>query len=177
MKRIGRLKKMLIRPFHPDDVDALRAVFVSSVHGLTAGEYSAEQRAAWAPTDYDHAAWAERMLAMQPLVGERDGRIVGYAGLLLSGYIDHFYVAAEAARCGIGSALMQRIHELAAERAMESLFSDVSLTARPFFERWSFTVERPQTVVVRGVEFVNFRMRHVMPSRPAPCGASRPFAQ
>jgi putative acetyltransferase len=34
----------------------------------------------------------------------------------------------------------------------------VSITARPFFERFGWTVLAEQTVVVRGVTFVNYRM-------------------
>ena len=33
------------------------------------------------------------MQALRPLVAEEDGRVVGYADLQASGYIDHFFVS------------------------------------------------------------------------------------
>lgn len=86
-------------------------MFYSSVHCLAGDCYSAEQLAAWAPRDYDRAAWAERLTRNRPWVAERDGVIVGYADLQADGYIDQFFVAAEAAGRGVGTALMQRILE------------------------------------------------------------------
>jgi hypothetical protein len=54
---------------------------------------------------------------------------------------------------------MQEIHAAAVARMIESLFSDVSITAKPFFERWGFEVERSQLMTVRDVALENFRMR------------------
>jgi GNAT superfamily N-acetyltransferase len=76
-----------------------------------------------------------------------------------SGYIDHFFVAAGATRQGVGSLLMDRIHVTALSAGLQSLFSDVSVTARPFFEHWGFEVEGRQSLVVNGVSLANFRMR------------------
>ena len=38
------------------------------------------------------------------------------------------------------------------------LFTEASITARPFFEAHGFTVLAAQVVTCRGVEFVNYRM-------------------
>jgi putative acetyltransferase len=83
---------------------------------------------------------------------------VGYADVQPDGHIDHFFVAPPS-RQGVGSALMRAILERAAERHFAELYSEVSITARPFFERFGFVVEAPQQVTVRGVVFDNFRMR------------------
>ena len=94
-----------------------------------------------------------------PFVAEDAGTIVGYADVQADGYIDHFFVAASAGRRGVGSALMRRIHATAAERGIAGLYSNVSLTARPFFEHWGFHVEQEQQPVVNGVSMTNFLMR------------------
>ena len=153
---------VVIREFEREDAESLWDVFHSSIHGLACRDYSPEQLAAWAPPQYDAALWLERMTKMQPLVAERDGCIVGYAGLRSDGYVDHFYVAAVAACSGVGNALMQRIHELAEVWHLMELHSEVSRTARGFFERRGFAVVAEQTVVVRGVELTNFRMRKLL---------------
>ncbi len=153
---------VLIRDFRPGDEPALWAVFFSAVRQTASRDYSPAQVAAWAPDTPDMARWTERMREMCPFVAERDGRAIGYASLRNDGYIDHFFVAADCSRQGVGSALMRHIHEQAATLNVERLFSEVSLTARPFFERWGFVVDAEQTVVCRDVEFINFRMSKVL---------------
>ncbi|GAB4302703.1 MAG: GNAT family N-acetyltransferase [Thiohalomonadaceae bacterium] len=147
-----------LRPFRVTDVARLREVFQSSVHGLARDWYSAEQLAAWAPHDYDGAAWAQRLQQAQPWVAERGGVIVGYADLQPDGYIDQFFVAAEAAGCGVGTALMQHLLQQAAVNGLTQVHANVSRAAEGFFGRYGFVVECVQTVVVRGVPLQNARM-------------------
>jgi len=42
------------------------------------------------------------------------------------------------------------------------LFTEASITARPFFEAQSFVVLAPQVITVRGVDFLNERMGQVL---------------
>jgi putative acetyltransferase len=150
---------MHLRPFHPGDEPALRAVFHSSVHALACRDYSAEQLAAWAPHQYDAAQWGERLRGNQPFIVELDGAIAGYADLQADGRIDQFFVAGAYAGRGVARALMAHIHQLAAHRGMPELRADVSLTAEPFFSKSGFVVEERQQVTVRGVVLANARMR------------------
>ena len=150
---------MRIREFQPGDEKTLRAVFLSSVHELASGEYSQEQRDAWAPRDHDEREWSTRIQRLQPLVAEMEGALVAYADLQPSGYIDHFYVAGSRARRGVGSALMEHIHATALARRMSELWADMSLTAEPFFAKWGFVAETRNSVVARGVQMFNIRMR------------------
>lgn len=119
-----------IRRYQRDDANALWAVYFSAIHQVAAADYRDEQIEAWAPANFDSAKWSERMRGIAPFVAERDGTIVGYADLQPNGYIDHFFVAGGATRQGIGSRLMEQIHTTAVSSGLESLFSDVSITAR-----------------------------------------------
>lgn len=149
---------LLIRAFQPGDAPALWAVFFESVRQVAARDYSPEQVAAWAPEQPDLAQWTQRLQRLAPFVAERAAALVGYADVQADGYIDHFYVAASAGRQGVGSALMQQIHDTAAQRQTPLLYAQVSLTARPFFEKWGFVVLTRQTVWARGVAMDNLRM-------------------
>ncbi len=150
---------MEIRVFREGDAPALRAVFSSAIHGTASAYYTQEQCDVWASADHDAEAWAQRMRGIAPFVAGEGGQIVGYADVQDDGYIDHIFVAATAGRRGVGSALMRRIHEAAAARGLTVLHAAVSHAARPFFARWGFAIEQEQTVEVRGVAFVNARMR------------------
>jgi putative acetyltransferase len=102
------------------------------------------------------------MRGIQPFVAEDAGQIVGYADLQPTGYIDHFFVAALRIRQGVGSQLMQHIHTTAAAQRIPQLSADVSITARPFFEKWGFVVMQQQAVTVRGVTMTNFHMQKAL---------------
>jgi putative acetyltransferase len=157
---------MLVRAFNDGDEPALQAVFYSAVHIIAAHDYAVEQLDAWAPHRPDWEAWTARMQALRPFVAEADGRVVGYADLQASGYIDHFFVAGRHARRGIGRLLKETVHARAAELGLARLFSDVSLTAEPFFERFGFGVVERKSVVMGRVSLPNARMEKVV--RPIP---------
>lgn len=57
------------------------------------------------------------------------------------------------------AALMNRIHQVAKQRGIEELVSDVSLAAESFFSRFGPKVVARQTVIAREVALDNARMR------------------
>lgn len=150
---------MTIRNFEKGDEAALWQIFFSAIHETAGADYTPEQINAWAPEDVDLAKWANRIRNISPLVAEQNGKIIGYADVQSNGYIDHFFVSPAFTRQGVGSLLMRKIHDTAIDHGTESLFADVSVTARPFFEKWEFGVEASQDVCIRGVTLNNFRMR------------------
>ena len=151
-----------LRAFQPGDEPALRAVFESAIHGTARRDYSQLQVDTWAPRDHDPGAWALRVQGIQPFVALLDGRVAGYADVQASGYVDHFYVAAEAGGRGVGGALMRRILARADELGLGELTSHVSITAQPFFARFGFEVVEHRVVDVRGVEMRNAAMRKAL---------------
>ena len=57
---------LTLRVAHAHEFSALRALLHAAVHQLGSRHYSAAQCAAWAPEQYDAAAWQQR-LAANPL--------------------------------------------------------------------------------------------------------------
>ncbi len=160
----NRAAPIIVRPFSAGDELRLWEIYHSAVHQTASADYSPAQVEAWAPsTPVDLPRWTERIRGIAPFVALRDGQIVGYADVQPTGYIDHFFVAPEANRQGVGTRLMQAIHESAAAQNVSRLFSNVSLTARPLFEKWGFVIDTEQTVKARGVELTNFKMSKRMP--------------
>ena len=155
---------MLIRNFIPGDETALRNVFMSSVHTLARDFYAEEQLDAWAPADYDKQAWASKIAALRPFVATVDGQVAGYADLQETGYIDHFFVSGDFSGRGVGNALMQHIHEVAAKRGVLRLSAHVSLSAERFFAKHGFLVDERQTAVVMGIPLTNARMSKALPA-------------
>ena len=87
-----------------------------------------------------------------------DNTIVGFAEFELDGHIDCFYCHHQWIGSGIGSALMNAIYERANQKKILRIFAEVSITARPFFEKQGFIITKEQTVVIKGVQLTNYKM-------------------
>lgn len=151
-----------IRPVRPYEAEQLWSVFYRAVHQRALRDYSARQCAVWAPRQPDLAAWQARILNNQPFVLELNGQPVGFADLQDNGYIDQFFVDPDIRGRGIADALMGHLLKTAAERGLQSVYANVSLSAEAFFKRHGFGVVYRQRFMQAGTVFRNARMRRVM---------------
>lgn len=137
-------------------------LFKETVRRVNCQDYNPEQVHAWASVEIDQEAWASRFSGRFVPLAEVDGQIAGFGELSADGYIDRFYVSADHQKIGVGRALMAAIEAEAIRLGIKELYANVSITARPFFERSGFIVITPQEVVVRGQVFQNFRMARAL---------------
>lgn len=154
---------IIIRNYQEADAPILRKLFVSSVRRVAIRDYSQAQVEAWAPQAYDKQAWDSKMAQNRPFVAILNDRIVGYADLQSSGYIDHFYCHWRQQGQGVGTSLMQFIIEDSQRQNIPRIYSDVSITAMPFFKRFDFEIVSEQTVSVRGQTLKNYNMERTSP--------------
>lgn len=151
--------RIQIKEYRLEDAKALADIFYNTVHKVNIQHYSLEQVGVWAPEDSLNATqWTEKFKKTKPLIAVVDELIVGFAELEPDGHIDCFYCHDAWIGQGVGSALMRAIYEKAKSWNVKCLFADVSITAKPFFERQGFKVIQEQTVAKGHVEFVNYRM-------------------
>jgi putative acetyltransferase len=146
------------RSFRPDDAPVLLALFRDTIRRINSRDYDLDQIRAWASDDIDLDIWAGRFTGRFVRVAEIDGRPIGFAELEPNGHIDRLYVSADHQRRGIGRALLAALVAEARRLGVARLFTEASITARPFFESQGFVVLAPQVVTCRGAEFVNYRM-------------------
>jgi putative acetyltransferase len=164
-----------LRPYRPDDAPALLVLFRDTIRRVNSRDYSPAQIAAWASDDIDTVSWFGRFSGRYVPVAEEAGRPVGFAELESSGHIDRVYVSADHQRCGIGRQLLATVAAEAQRVGLSRLFTEASITARPFFESQGFVVLAPQVVTCRGIDFVNYRMERVLAERDV--AVVRPFSQ
>lgn len=145
-----------IKPYYQGVEKELFEVFSSAVTQVCIKDYSEEQINAWVPEEYDHEMWKMRIDAIKPFIAAIDGVIVGYADIQNDGYIDHFFVGGDYQSQGVARALMNKLllQSIVADKA----YSNVSITARPFFEKNGFKVVKKNIVQIRCVDLVNFSM-------------------
>ncbi|MBU1309597.1 MAG: GNAT family N-acetyltransferase [Gammaproteobacteria bacterium] len=147
-----------IRPYQPGEEPLLRELFYNTVHNVNQRDYTPEQRNAWAPAQYDENAWAMRMLESEPYVALDNDTIVGFADVQNDGYIDFFFCHHAYQGKGVGKALMQHILKTGKRYGVNRFYANVSLTAKPFFQHYGFTVLTEQQKQVRDVVLTNFLM-------------------
>src|SRR4029077_563741 len=151
-----------LRPYRPDDAPALLALFRHTIRRVNSRDYSPAQIAAWASDDIDTVSWFGRFTGRYVPVAEEARHPVGFAELEPNGHIDRVYVSADHQQRGIGRQLLAAVVAEARRFGLARLFTEASITARPFFEAQGFTVLSPQVVRSRGAEFVNYRMERVL---------------
>ncbi len=149
---------MRIREGNEDDIPAISQLFYDTVREVNARDYSPEQIHAWAPEVPSKDFWADRFAGCQVFVVEENDRVVAFAEFENNGHIDCFYVHHKWLCQGFGSALLRHLKDEAKRRGLPSLFSEVSITAQPFFARHGFEVINESDVWHRGCTFRQYFM-------------------
>ena len=151
---------VVIRPYEHSDAAATLAVFISAVTETASADYTAEQVQAWAqPGRRDVGTWQLAMLARSSIVATVGGELAGFSDVSPHGYLDMMFVSPRHQRRGVAQQLLAHVEAYALSEGTPALSADVSITARPFFERYGFTVEAEQHPVKAGVELTNYKMR------------------
>lgn len=160
---------MHARRFHCEDAQAIVTLFRDTIRRINRNDYSDEQVRAWAPDEIDAASWADKLARRFALVIETGGVIIGFGDIEDDGHLDHLYVHADHQGRGVGRMLVAGLEAEARRRGLGRLFTEASITARPFFERHGYRVLAQQVVVCRSVKFVNFRMDKHLPAPDCAC--------
>ena len=149
---------MEIRRFKQGDEEELYRLFYNTIRKVNVKDYSEDQVQAWAPDDIDMDFVTQKFRDISPFVAVKDEKIIGYADIQPDGYIDHFYCHHQFQGKGVGRFLFAAIEKEAMKKGIPGMYSNVSVTARPFFEAMGFSVEKEQLVTVGDQQLTNYRM-------------------
>jgi putative acetyltransferase len=153
--------RLLIRPYQTTDLDAVIEIFLRAVREVSAKSYDQAQVDAWAQAD--RGGWATRRLSRPTWVAVIDQELVGFTDLEPDGHLDMMFVHPAHQGAGVATLLLATVEAAATERGIKRLFTEASLTARPFFERRGFSVVAFQRLEKRGQLLTNFRMEKALP--------------
>ena len=157
-----------IRSYRPDDLDAVIGIFLAAIRETAAKDYHQAQIEAWAQADRDR--WAERRLSRPTWVAMVAENPVGFTDLERDGHLDMMFVHPAHQRAGVATVLLERVEAAAQEQGLSRLFTEASITARPFFERRGFRLLAAQVVSIRGQTLANFRMEKLLTLERKPSG-------
>ena len=156
------LPGLRIRDFQPADLLEIMRLFHDTVHEINSRDYTAEQIDAWAPKIPDESSWLAKLRSTFAYVAEANGQIVGFANLERSGRIDCLYTHHMHQGMGIASRLLSEIETRARAIGARRLFTEASLTARPFYQRRGFRIVRENEVERLGVRLRNVIMERAL---------------
>ena len=155
---------MNIRPYRENDAREIAELFHDTVHSVNSRDYTREQLAVWAPQEIDYDHWKRRLDEKRPVVAEISEKIVGFAELDPDGHIDCFYVHKDYQRRKIAQRMLDGITGNAKRIGIRRLYSEVSKTAVPFFEKNGFRMVKENTVLRNGIPLRNYVMeKHLGP--------------
>lgn len=149
---------LTIRNYVEADASALWDIHFYTIRNINIRDYTQQQVEAWAPERPDLSIWIKRMKGLSPFVAEIEGVIVGYTDLQPDGLIDHFFCHHDHQGQGVGKALLEHVFRIGKQREVKRFYSEVSITARPFYEHFGFNVIQEQEMQVRGQKLKNFVM-------------------
>lgn len=146
-----------VRDYQISDIDALIALFLSSIREVASRHYTPEQINAWT-SRVDRNAWMARRASKLTFVAEIANEVVGFSDLETDGHIDMMYVHPGYQGRGVARALLQHVTSKAEAGNVGRLYTEASITARPFFERHGFIVTSEQEVGIGGERLRNYCM-------------------
>lgn len=150
---------MHIRSATADDLAGITRLFFATVNNVNSKDYSAEHIQAWAEAALDQEYWQDKISSLYFWVAEAEaGELLGFISLTPEGYLDHIFVHDKHQHEGIATALLEVLEAKARELGLQKIDSDVSITAKPFFDQQGYVVEKENRKEWKGLVFVNYRM-------------------
>lgn len=142
------------------DIPELKELFRNTVLTVNARDYTAEEVADWASCGNRPGRWEELLATLYFIAAcDAEGRIVGFTSIRNDGYLHSMFVHKEHQGEGIATALLQQIEAYATEQGIHNITSEVSITARPFFERRGYIVEREQKPLCNRLYITNYQIK------------------
>lgn len=155
------LPKPGLRPFLPDDVPLLAAIFTASIEELTGDDYSEAQQQAWMAVA-ESEEFGKHLAADLTLIATIEGSPVGFASLRGNDHIQMLYVHPAVAGQGVATLLVDALEKLAGGRGAQSLSVDASDTAQGFFAKRGYTAQQRNSVTANDEWLANTTMKKTL---------------
>ena len=160
------ISSLVVRSMRTDEGRAYLDIHGRSIRGLAATHYPPEVIEGWAGRITDgYISW----LMGNPdgelrWLAELNGELVGLGALVIpKSELRACYVVPEAARKGVGTALVTEMERAAREHGLTMLRLDSSTNAEPFYVALGYeVVERYERVLGSGVRMAAVKMRKML---------------
>ena len=148
-----------LRKANLNDVAELMALFRDTVLFVNARDYTCEEVNDWASCGIHVERWQEMIQSYYFIVAtDQQAQITGFASISPSGYLHSTFVHKAFQGKGVATLLLNEIERYAKENEMIEITSEVSITARPFFEKRGYKVVKEQRRQANKLALTNYEM-------------------
>ena len=163
-----------IRRLAESDIPQMRELFRSTVLCVNSRDYSDDECEDWASCGDSAEHWKD-LLSENDFFAALDGggNIIGFSSMNAGGHLHSLFVHKDRQGKGVGTRLLAEAERLAMEYGAEKITSEVSITARPFFERHGYRTVKEQKAKANRMYLTNFVMEKLCGTRILPVRADK----
>ena len=142
---------MQLKPYQPNNLTAMLALFHRTVHTVNAKDYTPQQQDAWAPGDVTQdpqrrARWDQTLREHLSLLAWEGEELMGFGDIdLAAGYLDRLYVGADFQGRGVATAAVALGTDLAmlglGLHRVEAIVMEDNPASRRVLENTGYRVE------------------------------------
>lgn len=156
---LERMTKFKIREVSNADMGALKELYKNTILIINRKDYTLAEIEDWVSCGDDIPHWEQLIKEQHYILAENNDKVVvGFGSVNELGYIHTLFVHKDFQRQGIASLLYAHLENFAIEKKAERLTSEVSITAKPFFERQGFQVDEEQKRKANKLCLTNYKM-------------------
>ncbi len=145
------------------DIPEIQKLYQDTVLTVNRKDYSQEEVEDWASCGEDASHLCALLAEHRYMVAVNDQNvIVGFTSINDDGYIHVMFVHKDFQRQGVATLLYQSIEQYAREKGIRRLTSEISITARPFFEKQGFIVDEEQKRKANKLRLTNYIMSKLL---------------
>ena len=149
----------IIRAALESDAVELKNLFQNTVLAINRRDYSQAEVEDWASCGDDLSNIEDMIKTHYFIVAvNQQSEIVGFSSITPQGYLHSMFVHKDFQGEGIATILLNEIEQYAITNGIMRITSEVSLTARPFFEKKGYIVEEEQKRKANQLSLTNFWM-------------------
>lgn len=150
--------KISFRKATISDLNEMQQLYTNTIQSVCKNDYNSAQIEAWISGVKNTERWTQVIETQFVLLAIIQDQIVGFGTLKNSNYIDFFYIHKDFQRRGIANKLLTELELEAKNQQTKIITSDISITAKPFFEKKGFVVKTEQKNIRLDVELINYKM-------------------
>ena len=152
-------KQWRLRQATPADVAEMKEVFRQTVKGIDDKDYCKEEKADWAACADKQGLWERLVETLHAIVATtEEGKLAGFAAIADNGHLELMYVDTAWQRHKAGTAMLYELEDYARARGIKEITTEVSITARPFFEYHGYIAIKKQKRKAVDLCLTNFLM-------------------
>ncbi|MCI9846590.1 GNAT family N-acetyltransferase [Flavobacterium pectinovorum] len=140
------------------DLAEMQKLYIETIQSVCKNDYNPEQIEAWIYGVKNTDRWIDVINTQFVLLAIIEKQITGFGTLKDTNYIDFFYIHKNFQRQGIADKILNALEVEARNHGSKTLTSDISITAKPFFEKNGFIVKTEQKNIRLNTELINYKM-------------------